>query len=270
VQIAKGTIVSTLGDAPLRFETTQNGTVPEGPGKTVIVPVKAVVPGKSGNVTAGQLVAIEGTTGLMVTVTNPEPMAGGSDRVSVAPSKADYERLREMLIEDLTQTAIKELNSGLTEGQILIPASVKEKTILTETDEPEMGQPGDQLKMTLRVEFSAWTISKADVEHLAVSILDANIPEGTQAVPDTLVTEMAGDSSLPEDTAHWEVRARRMVRTTVSQERLSTALVGKPAKEAETMLFQQLNLREAPEVAIFPSFWNRLPYLPFRIHLVVK
>jgi len=270
VIVPEGAIVLTTGSTPIRFATDQIGTVPAGLGKTVKISIKAVSPGKSGNVAAGQIVAIEGSTGLAVTVTNPEPTQGGMDRVSLAPSKSDYDHLREALIEELTQTAIKELKSGIAAEQIIIPASVKVKTILSEEDKPEIGQPGDQLRMTLRVEFSAWSISKSDVEHLAASILDANLPEGTNAVPNTLVTEMVGDPIMEKDTIHWGVQARRTIRSEVFQEQLAVALVGKPSKEAGMVLSQQLKLREVPVISIFPSWWPRLPYLPFRIHMVVR
>jgi hypothetical protein len=103
VSVPIGSVIRTLKAEPIRFETTQAMLVPAGPGQARSVPVRALLPGKSGNLPAGSLVGIEGPLGLKLTADNPSPTRGGTDRPGTAPSQDDYEQLFEQLQETLVR-----------------------------------------------------------------------------------------------------------------------------------------------------------------------
>ncbi len=79
VGIPVGTIVRTTGNPPVQFATTQEASLPATAGKTVDVPIKAVVGGSTGNLPVDALVLIEGDLGASLAVTNPAPTTGGTD-----------------------------------------------------------------------------------------------------------------------------------------------------------------------------------------------
>ena len=75
--IPAGTVCMTAG--LVRFETTQEGTIPAGE-LTANVPVRALVPGSAGNVAAGTITAMAVAPAGVSACTNPEACAGGGDR----------------------------------------------------------------------------------------------------------------------------------------------------------------------------------------------
>ncbi|MCJ7624505.1 MAG: baseplate J/gp47 family protein, partial [Anaerolineaceae bacterium] len=101
VEISAGTIVMTLGDNPVRFQTLKKAVCSNLNDEPVEVEVQAVEPGGSGNVQAGEIIAIEGETGLFVSVFNSTPLSGGSEREVPNPTENDYTELSERLFSTL-------------------------------------------------------------------------------------------------------------------------------------------------------------------------
>ena len=64
ISIPAGTVVLTIGEPSVRFETTRNILLSAGVGETAGGSIQAVVPGVPGNVEAGTIVAMEGDLGL--------------------------------------------------------------------------------------------------------------------------------------------------------------------------------------------------------------
>ena len=75
--IPKGTVCMTAG--LIRFETTQDGTIPAG-SLSAEVPVQALVPGAAGNVAAGTITVMTVAPAGIASCANPEACAGGGDQ----------------------------------------------------------------------------------------------------------------------------------------------------------------------------------------------
>lgn len=268
VAIPAGTVVLTLTQPPVRFLTTAPGVLPAQLGSKVEVPVSAVLAGSSGNVAAGQIRAVEGAIGVSVLVTNLEPTQGGSDRTSPAPTAADDQNLRQQLLAVLRQTAEKELQSQLSAGQMLLPTTLQVSAILEESRLPELGSPADALRLQLRVEFSVWTVLQEDIDQVALAALEANLPPGYTGVPDTLEIAAQTEPRLEGGSARWEIDARRRLRARLSENTLLGVAQGRSPAEVEQILTQLLDLRQPPEIHIWPAWWPRMPFLPFRIEVV--
>ena len=76
VVIPKGTVCATTGETPIEFETTEDATLYSN-NLTVTAPARAVVPGPSGNVAAGQINTIVTETDVANYVTNASAFSGG-------------------------------------------------------------------------------------------------------------------------------------------------------------------------------------------------
>lgn len=75
-EIPRGTVCMTAG--LVRFETTEPAVIPAG-GRTADVPVRALEPGRLGNVSAGAIVSMAVAPIGVSSCANPEPCAGGAD-----------------------------------------------------------------------------------------------------------------------------------------------------------------------------------------------
>jgi Baseplate J-like protein len=270
VELPVGLVVATTSDPVIRFVTVNPATVPAGSGQAVDVAVKAVLPGNYGNIPPGQIQVIEGPLGLELSVQNMEPMQGGSDLNVPMPVESDYNQLSRRLNLNLQKIALDKIKATLITGQSVIPASLTKKNILKETREPPEGKPSDRLKLTLQIEFTAWTYSDENVQSAVRVALDASRPSDQVVVPDSLFITPLGEPTLTLDTARWQVQAVQKVRPVYSPESVTRLITGKKPDQAKSILLNQLKLIAPAQITISPSWWPYLPFLPFRIQVEGK
>ncbi len=268
VSIPAGTIVSTLAAPAVRFETGVRAAVPAGVGQAVDVPVRAVLAGSRGNVSAGQIHAIEGSLGLRLTVDNPEPAAGGADQTSQAPSEADYRQLRESLSKQLQQDALAQMQVELEPGFRLLREGLRQNSVLLEAHQPEAGQPGERAQLQLRVEYAALAVSEPDLRQVAETVLNAGLPSGYLSVPGSLELQ---DQSAPRpdgERIHWRVTASRRIYRPLNSKSIARQVAGRSSAQASQLLQQDGSLQSAPQIRVAPAWWNRLPFLSLRIQVI--
>jgi hypothetical protein len=269
VLIPAATALLTLNRSAVRFLTTRAVELPAGPGQTAAVPVRAEVPGPNGNVDAGQIRAVEGAIGLRVSVDNLEAVQGGSARRSPAPSPQDYRALHQKLLKQLQLTALEELQARLQPGQRLLYETIRLVEETAEEREPAIGQPADRLQMTLRAEFEGWYVEERDMQFVAQAALDANLPPGFRPVDDSLRTHFSAEPVVDENgAARWMLDAERVLQADWSRELAVMVIRGRSLEDASQILQAAFSLSTAPQITLFPKWWIRLPFLPFRIAVV--
>jgi hypothetical protein len=270
VDVPAGTIVTTAGQDPIRYAVTRAGTVPGGAGQSIYLPVRAQQSGANGNQPANRLIALESDLGTFLTASNPLPISGGRQQSALAPSASDRQLLHSRLLSDLQRSALEELNNGLSAGDLLLPASLQVNHILEETYEPAESQPADRLSLSLRVEFQAQVVSGEDLQRLASAILDANLPAGFSAAPETLQVDNQTTPQVgPDGFFQWRLHARRQLFATLPQTQAIQLAVGLSPSQASQRLARDLPLASPPQIALTPAWWPRLPILPFRINVQI-
>lgn len=262
-----GLQVRTLDDPPLRFALEDDVQIPAGVGQNVDTVVRALQAGSQSNVPPGSILVVEDALGLDLKVTNPEPLRGGTDRLARTPSSADVDDLRAALLDDLQRQAAFDLKANLAAGQELLPESLRVSAVLSEEFNPPVGQAGDVLSARMRVEFTGLAIDSADVEQVARAGLDANLPAGFRALEGSFgVTPLAAPVQDGGDEAlRWQVSASRTLQADWSPERVVQAVLGRNRQEAADELQRVVALQSDPLIHIWPSWWQWMPYLPFRI-----
>ncbi len=266
VRIPSGTIVNAL-DQNIRFATLKTGTVGAGTGITLTLPIQALTPGVTGNIPADRLVAIEGILGTQLTVTNPSPTSGGKDRRAPAPSPSDRRQLKDRLLETLRQNALEELQSSLPPGDVLLPATQTLGQTIEETFEPVEMQPADLLDLTMRLEFTVQVVSSRDLRELAESALNANLPKGFTPWPDTLKIRNTNIPESGSSSNEWKMIASRKIMAELPKTEAIKLSLGLSPEQAKNRLTSALPLGAPPEIQLAPSWWPRMPVLPFRIHV---
>lgn len=271
VRVPAGTAVQTLDARPVRFLTTRAVDLPAGPGQIAPAAVRAEVPGPQGNVGPGTIRAVEGLVGLRVSVDNETALSGGSRRRSAAPSDQDYRALREKLQRQLEITAEEELRARLLPEQRLLPATIRAVEVASEEREPAVGQPADQLQLTLRMTVEGWYVLESDLSAVAQAALDANPEPGFQPLEGSLRVQFASEPVMDENGAvRWSMHGERTLEAVWSPEQAVRSIRGQRLEDAARNLQAAFPLAGPPRITIFPEWWNRMPYLPFRITLVQK
>lgn len=272
VTVPAGTVVLTTGDNRVRFETLRSGSLSPGPGSTSLIPVRALDPGPAGNLTANSLTAIEGSLGVQVSASNPQPTHSGSARSVPAPTAADRLRLAERLEANLKQTALAEFRSRIQPGDLLIVESLQLESVVEESFLPAEGLPADRLSLNQRLDYRALVVAAADLERLSASIFDKNLPEGFAAASDSLLVEavtspQTDPTSSEAPRYRWTMHAVRRIVARIPQAQAVRLALGRSPDSARRALLEGLHLEAPPEIHLLPDWWPRLPALPFRIEV---
>lgn len=268
VDIPTGTIVQ---GSDVRFTTTKNGIVDPGVGKTVELPIEAVVGGIAGNLDAEVINLIEGRLALSLSVTNPEPLTGGRERASVQATDSDRARAKELLLKSLESDARASLLDELNSDDLLFDKTFSLTQILLESYDPPAGAAGSQLTLTMQVEYSVQYASASDLTELASLALNASLPSGFAAMSDKATIEQKSTPQLLGDgSLRWDMRVEQEIAQQVNTAFVAQLIQGLGLSAAQSRLKQNLPLASEPKVSLSPAWWPWVPIVPFRIEVVTQ
>ena len=271
VRIPKGTVVRSIDDPSIRFETDFEALVNAGVDEDIEVPVSALSFGESGNLDLGLLQAIEGELRFSLAATNPAPTTGGSDDVVRVPSLRDREDLREQMLFALTTDPAALVADALNPSDILFPDTLGEIEVLEETYTPDEGEPADRLTLEMQVAVDAQYATAADLETLARAALAASLQQGYTPEVDTLLYEPLGD--LETDTlgvTTFQMRVEQALVPNISALQIAGWVQAQQIENAIETLEKNLELENEPTIEITPHWWKWLPIAPFRIEVIVE
>ncbi|MBN1658044.1 MAG: baseplate J/gp47 family protein [Anaerolineae bacterium] len=276
IDVEAGIIVRTATGTTVRFKTIAPVSLPGGAGQTVTAEIEALAPGPSGNVPAATITEVE-TPALRgkVRVTNEQPTSGGGVRQVGYVTRADMDRLKAQVLQQVQQRAFAELQAQLQEQEFL-PAESMIVEILAEDYDQFLDAEADTLGLQMRVVASGTAVDRANANLMAYEALKQRIPVTyeiqSQEISFTLDEEavtMDGRSVLIEVTASAPLVVE------VDKGEVRSAIAGLDAGEATAVLTDSFSLDAPPVVQIMPEWikrweWlDRVPYLPFRIQVVV-
>lgn len=271
INVPKGLVVVTTGDDMKRYETIQAVVVPAGVGASSVAGVRAVQPGVDGNVKAGAITGIEGSYGLSLTVTNDEDITGGTDTLRPTPTEADFKALQKNLLDDLREMALTEERELIGEGEILLEDSIRLVEITREERMPAAGTAADTLTLQLTVNYVVFSIEKADLENIARTALDANIPSGYGNFVDVPEIQFVTPPLMqPDGTARWKISAERELGAVYNENELILEMIGKPAGSVPDLIAERVDLGDAAVVEMTPRWFFLMPLLADAIQLEVQ
>lgn len=268
VGIPAGTIISTVD--LIRFVTLNDTRLSAGIDKFVEVPIEALKAGSQGNVEPDSIAIVEGPLGLSVTVTNPNLISGGADIKTTGATEEDRAELRDIVLEALRRSAETQMRAQVGADDLLLlqPFEITE-TLLEEFSPPE-GQAGKTLVLKMQVEFSARSISNADLKQLVFSTLSASIPQGFSAFGEATFKPLADPVTDSSGITYFELEAAQVTLRDIDKARVFSIARGRSPARAQTELLNMFELRDEPQITIRPAWWKWLPLIPFNISVEVK
>lgn len=271
VTIPRGTVIYSGDSERIRFVTTRDGRVDEGVGETVEVPIEAVEGGLAGNLDAEAIDAIEGRLGLLLAVTNSEPLTGGREVPSVQASEADRRRIKTLLMRTLAGEARERLGEEISPGDVLFADTLSASQIITEVYDPPPGAAGRTLTLTVQVEYAAFYASAADLARLASLALNASLPSGFSPVSEAITVEpITQPVSSENGSTRWTMRAERRIVQQINAAQVTQIVQGVGRRDAQARLEKSLPLAASPEIRLSPAWWPWVPIVPFRISVVTQ
>jgi hypothetical protein len=269
IQVPEGTIITTLSDPPIRFEIT-NPVEVQPDNKPVTVDIRAVLPGSNGNIAAEEIQSVEGSLGPDLAVKNDEPTVNGGESSLRSPSDDDIRDLREKIKSALLAQARKEFGQTKKSGQTFFEKTIKIEKVVDENISTPAGEPADFLEIGMTAEVSILYIEEDDIKTSIREALNTNIPKGYEPENETIVFTTIGEPEFDPDTVSlkWEIQAARKLRSTYSTNAIVQATMGKTPRQALVQISAMMHHQALPQIQIFPTWWPRLPYIPFRIEVI--
>ncbi len=267
--VVSGTIVATSAGTTIRFRTTDEVTVPPGPGSRARAPIEAVEPGPSGNVSAYSINRVEGSLDRQVNAINVAPTSGGEMSQVRYVTSADKDQLRELSLHHLREEGYKALVSQL-EDEGMLPHESLMAIVLSETYDKFPGEAAEYLNLHMRALVRGTVIDRGDVELLGLRMLQLEMREGFQLLPDETDVQINEVSDVQYDgTMTMIVTARGLSWAEINELEIRESIRGKSAVGAQEYLARHLSLAAQPTVEVSPEWWKHVPWLPFRIAVEV-
>ncbi len=275
LQILPGTIVRTSTGTTVRFRTVTTATLPANIGATAEANIEALEPGPVGNVAAATINVVE-TAALRgkVRVINEKPTRGGGVKQVGVVTRADMDRLKAQLLQQLQQRAYVELQTQLGDQEFLPPESMTVE-ILSEVYDQFLEAEADLLHLQMRILARGTAVDQANVNLLTYEALKKKIPSTYALRSDEITFSL--DPQVQIDGRRVIVRASASAPLVADLDRgaVRSAVAGLTAEEAVQVLTESFSLGATPAVQIKPDWikrwkWlDRVPFLPFRIQVIV-
>lgn len=267
IEIPVGTVVSSVSGE--KYVTREQIFLAGGVKEFVETPVEAVLPGAQGNVQSEIVTLVEGPLALLVTVTNPEPMTGGTNIRQPGAANSDREALRSELLEEIKKKAEVRLISELKPGDVALIKTLVINEILSEEFDPAAGQPGKSLKLSMQVEFKVNYVASDDLHTLSRKMLDPALPEGFSVVGDPSF-EVISEASGAEGASRLEVEITRDLLQQLDPLQVFSSIRGRNVDELPLHLKSAFSMRQAPEISVQPDWWPWMPLLPLNISIEAR
>ena len=246
----------------VRFLTTE--TVEVDARGSVTAAVVAAEAGRSGNVGATTIEAVEGPLGFAVSVLNLEPSRGGGDTLAESVSEADRDRLREELLADLLRIAEGDLEAQLPLGDKIVPGSLSISEVVVEEYDARVGEAADTIALSMTLEVEALSYSESQALAEAENLLQASLSGGRLIIPESLSLELF-EVSDDRPTTVVTFLADAQLGRSVDFDRVRQSAAGVPTTLVAQRLAEKFGLSRAPEVRTWPSWSPWLPWLGMRI-----
>ena len=265
VNLPAGLVVSTVGEAPIRFVTLHPTLLDPGPDVFVDVPIEALQAGSSGNAAVGTIKAVEGPLSLSISVSNPNVLSGGGDLKRIGATQADRAELRAVVLDNLRREAESKLRGQISASDILLMDTFELTQIIEETYDPPEGLAGKTLSLKMQVEYAARFVSDTDLRELAGSTVDLSIPDGFEPLDAAAYKPITDPSTDASGLTHFELEVTRTLIRKVNAARVFSIVRGQRVEAIKDDLSASLSLRSASDIALTPAWWPWLPLIPFNI-----
>jgi hypothetical protein len=276
LEILPGAIVRTATGTTVRFKTVTTATLEAAIGATAEAEIEALEPGPVGNVDRATITEVE-TTALRgkVRVINEQPTQGGGVKQVGVVTRADMDRLKAQLLQQLQQRAFVELQNQLGEQEFLPPESMTTE-IMAEVYDQFLDAEADVLHLQMRILATGTAVDRANANLLAYEALKEKIPD-TYELQSEEITFF-----LDEENVRMEgrsvivgVMASAPLIVDIDRGQVRSLAAGLTAEEAVQVLGSSFALDAVPVVEVLPDWikrweWlDRVPLLSFRIQVVV-
>ena len=199
-----------------------------------------------------------------ITVTNPSPAAGGTDKFVPAVDETDVVRVALISDEVLRRIGERELFDAVTDGTVF-PQTIS-VSIFSQISMANPGDPAEIFLVDYTAIVSALVVTEAQAARTAEVLLLADLGEGRALLPNSATATLT-DVRVEGGTVTVRLIATGLVADLVDTQLVSEAISGDSPETARQEIQEMLALERAPEIDLRPGFipWRWLPRNASRI-----
>ena len=269
VLIPQGTVVTTGREPSMKFGTTRSIELEPSEGAVEIVPVRALQPGSSSNIGAGEIEMVEGALGELVLVSNLEEFSGGTEEDRSAVTRDDIEEIKNLLTEELLNQAAQVLAADLSPSEDFVDDSWTVLQTIEESLENTPGEPADTTSLTVKQEISVIIIDPPSLLASFDATAKQKVPSGYVSVPGSFeLVLVTSNTSSSTDMKALDLQFRQTYRVEIAQEEIVQEVRLRPIEAAQLALLSRFELNNPPEIVVHPGWLPWLPWneLAFQVH----
>jgi Baseplate J-like protein len=272
VRIPAGTAVRTTSGTPVRFVTQQDVNLEARRGASGAALVVAEESGPPGNVSAGQINRIEGPLSVPAAVTNENGTGGGEVQQVASVTVEDRQRVRDALLADLKQQGYAQLLTQLNEGEFAPLESLQVSSVLDEAFDHFAGEKAERLKLDMRLEVGVTAASEAPAFVVGQAVLNEQLGDTLATIPNTtLFSRDPATTTVDEDgRIHFNISAAAEASAIINPEDVRSVASWQLANEARSLIDSRFPLVRPPAIEVTPDWFPRLPWLTWRIDVVIQ
>ena len=276
LQILPGAVVRTSTGTTVRFRTVTTAALEAVVGARTEAQIEALEAGPVGNVDKATITEVE-TSGLRgkVRVINERPTQGGGVKQVGVVTRADMDRLKAQLYQQLQQRAYVELQNQLGEQEFLPPESMTTE-IMAEVYDQFLDAESDVLHLQMRILATGTAVDRANANLLVYDVLKERIPTAYALQAEEIIFRLDEESvQMLGRNVVFDVTASAPLVVNVDRGEVRSAISGLKVDEAVRVLTETFALDSPPVVEVKPDWikrweWlDRVPLLQFRIQVVV-
>jgi hypothetical protein len=258
LDLPAGIRVSTK--AGVLFDTIEGVVIPSG--KTQPVRMRAVKPGPSGNLAAGELDHVEGPLGFSLQAANPEPVTGGAQAWRSAVTQADLDGLRSALSEQIRQQAEAGMRNLAAAGRTLVDNSLQLQFDSEDAPDLPVNSASDTIGLTLHAVASAWECPTGMIRSRALDALAAGIAAGETLLPASVTIRLEKNARTAI-----ELQATGRAQKIPDPAAMALALRARTPAQAAAILESRFGARPNPRIDLSPVWLPLLPLFPYQIEI---
>ncbi len=268
--IPKGTIISTLGDSPILFITTDDLPIEGKRGFQVSGMATAVEPGENGNVSGGMIQQIQAILPFQAEVSNPESFSGGSSEMKNIAGISDRNSLRENAILSLKEIIIRKISDDTAGDYVIFPNTYKLMNIIREEFYPPEGNPGDTLTIHLTATGSIEGIKKEDLLQYFSELAKLDLSREVIAGINLESIDVTCSDATPKEDYACQISGERLLSRSIDEWMVKRLVMGKTPKQAEKAIRNYFPEVNTVSIDIKPNGWFIIPLATYRVKVEDK
>jgi hypothetical protein len=271
VKIPAGAAVRTTGGAPIRFVTQQDVSLDAHKGAAGRAFIVASESGPRGNVAAGLINTIEGPLSVQVATTNEAPITGGEVHQVAAVTDADRQRARDQLLAQLRQAGYAQLTARLNPVEFAPLESLRVADVLEESYDRFSGEEAERLKLNMRIKVNATVVDEQSAFQVGQAALNSQLGSNLRLIPGSVTfTRHPAVTVDSHGRVSFSITALAKASAIIEPDQVRSIAAWTLAEQSAGLLARQFPVTTQPQVKVWPAWFPRLPWLPWRIDVTVQ